>query len=144
MYFSVRQSGSKTIITLAEEPSEAQISAISSFIDDRGGEFIDKNTYKEFSVKKLLTAKHLEQYFKHINLPFVVQEASAGIADKKLSQYIQRQTSVYKMTFGKHKGEPINTIPQSYLKWIIDTQANPDLIKICSCELKARNTIHIL
>jgi hypothetical protein len=146
MYFNSHQERSGTIIQISRAPTQKEKEIILTFIQERGGDFTGVSDYREFFIRKLLQPEDVERYFKAYNLPFI-QEGVFSYQEKpsivNTFHPLPPKLNSYTMPFGNHYGKSLRDVPESYIKWILRTNADPDLLKACEIELKRKNTITI-
>jgi exodeoxyribonuclease X len=74
----------------------------------------------------LVTSRVLEALLSHLSL-------------EEMADITARPQAFKRLPFGKHKGEPVSTVPAGYLKWMIDSgERDPDMIHTAETELARR------
>lgn len=142
MQFNCLHHKEGTTVQLSRAPNEIEKEVILTFLGDRGC-FTDS---KEFFIKKHLEREDVLRYFKAYNLPFDEERVFFQKVEQPKNSPARPYTSnknKYTMTFGCYKNKPLNSVPESYLKWLISQSADPELLEACQVELKERNTIII-
>lgn len=142
MYFNSYQSNIGTVVVLTEKPNPETKELIKNFIENRGGYFTDKETHKEFYIRKKLDSIALEKLLQTFNIPLTYKRDSNSDdfaqAFKALSKDKKRI-----LDFGKFKALSIDLVPESYLHWLVRNTADKELIEDCQKEIESRNYIYI-